>query len=89
MAQILAVHCRILYNTENRLWNLVSTKMGTEWTQLQSIALGEGNQNFEDTCKAALQLYAITAQEVRRLLNQRQLQVVAHACTIAGHSLRP
>jgi len=88
MAQILAVHCRILYDTENRLWNLVSTKMGTEWTQLQSIALGEGNQNFEDTCKAALQLYAITAQEVRHLLNQRQYRVVAHACDIAGHPLK-
>jgi len=88
MAQILAVHCRILYDTENRLWNLVSTKMGTEWTQLQSIALGEGNQNFEDTCKAALQLYATTAQEVRHLLNQRQYHVVAHACDIAGHPLK-
>lgn len=88
MAQILAVHCRILYDTENRLWDLVSTKMGTEWTQLQSIALGEGNGNFEDTCKAALELYALTAQEVRLLLNRRQYQVVAHACDIAGHPLK-
>jgi nitrate/nitrite-specific signal transduction histidine kinase len=88
MAPILAVHCRILYDTENRLWNLVSTKMGTEWTQLQSIALGEGNQNFADTCKAALQLYAVTAKEVRHLLNQRQYHVVAHACDIAGHPLK-
>lgn len=88
MAQILAVHCRILYDAENRLWNLVSTKMGTEWTQLQSIALGEGNENFEDTCQAALELYAMTAQEVRHLLNQRQYQVVAHACDIAGHPVK-
>jgi hypothetical protein len=88
MAQILAVHCRILYDTENQLWDLVSTKMGTEWAQLQSIALGEGNENFEQTCKAALQLYAMTAQEVRHLLNQRQYQVVAHACDIAGHPLK-
>jgi hypothetical protein len=87
MAPILAVHCRILYDTENQLWNLVSTRMGTEWAKLQSIALGEGNQNFEDTCKAALQLYAITAQEVRHLLNPQQYRVVAHACEIARHSL--
>lgn len=86
-APILAVHHRILYDTENQLWNLVSTRMGTEWAQLQSIALGEGDQNFEDTCKAALKLYATVAQEVRHLLNRRQYQVVAHACEIAGHSL--
>jgi len=88
MAQILAVHCRILYDTENRLWDLVSTKMGTEWTQLQSIALGEGNENFEDTCKAALELYAMAAQEVRHLLNLRQCHVVAYACDIAGYPLK-
>jgi hypothetical protein len=87
MAPILAVHHRILYDTENQLWNLVSTRMGTEWTQLQSIALGEGDQSFEDTCKAVLQLYAAAAQEVRHLLNRRQYQVVAHACEIAGRSL--
>lgn len=61
--------------------------MGAVWTQLQSIALGEDSQNFEDTCKAALQLYAKVAREVRQLLNQRQYQVVAYACEIAGHSL--
>jgi hypothetical protein len=61
--------------------------MGTEWTRLQSIALGEDHQNFKDTCEAVLQLYATAAQEVRHLLNQRQLQVVEHACEIAGHPL--
>jgi hypothetical protein len=87
MAPILAVHHRILYDTENQLWNLVSARMGMEWAQLQSIAFGEGNQSFEDTCKAALQLHAMVAQEVRHLLDRRQYQVVAHACEIAEHSL--
>jgi nitrate/nitrite-specific signal transduction histidine kinase len=87
MAQILAVHCRTLYDTENQLWNLVSTGMGAEWEQLQSMALGEGNENFEETCEAALQLYAKAAQEVRHLLNRQQFEVVAHACEIAGHPL--
>ena len=87
MAPVLAVHHRILYDTENQLWNLVSARMGTKWAQLQSTALGEGDQSFGDTCRAALQLYAIVAREVRHLLNRRQYQVVAHACEIAGHSL--
>jgi len=87
MAPILAVRHRILYDTENQLWNLVSSKMGIKWAQLQSAALGEGGQSFEDTCRAALQLFALAAREVRNLLNKRQYQVVAHACEIADQSL--
>lgn len=88
MAPILAVHCRILYDTENLLWNLVSARMGKGWEQLQSVALGEGNQAFEDTYKAAFELYASVARETRHLLSRQQYQVVAHACEIAGHPLR-
>jgi hypothetical protein len=87
MTPILAVHHRILYDTENQLWDLVSSRMGTKWAQNQSAALGETGQSFEDTCKAALQLFGLAAQEVKHLLNQRQYQVVAHACEIAQQPL--
>jgi len=87
MAPIMAAYHRIFYDSENRLWDLVSKRMGRKWAQVQSIALGEGGQSLDDTCKAALQLFALAAQEVRHLLDQRQYQVVAHACEIAGHSL--
>lgn len=87
MAPILGVHHRILYDTENQLWDLVSAKMGTKWAQLQRDALGEADQSFEETCRAALQLFVVSAQEVRHLLDQRQYQVVAHACEIAHQSL--
>jgi hypothetical protein len=87
MAPLLAVHHRVLYDTENQLWDLVSAKMGAEWKQSQGVALGEGNQSFEDTCTAALRLYALTAREVKHLLDERQYPVVAHACEIAGYSL--
>jgi len=88
MAPILAVHKRILYDSENQLWALVSAKMGAKWAKLQSIALGEGNQSFEESCKAALQMFALVAQEAKHLLNRRQYLVVAHACEIAGFPLR-
>lgn len=87
MAPIMAAHHRIFYDSENRLWDLVSKKMGMKWAQVQSVALGEGGESFEDTCKAALQLFALAAQAVKHLLDQRQYQVVAHACQIAGYSL--
>jgi predicted nucleotidyltransferase len=88
MAPILAVHQRMLYGTENQLWDLVSTRMGTKWSEVQSAALGEGGQDFEDTCEAALELYVLTAREVEHLLNRKQLQVVVHACKVAGHPLQ-
>jgi hypothetical protein len=84
MAPILAVHHRIFYETENQLWDLVSLKMGNEWKQAQSISLGEGGESFEDTCKAALKLFSLTAHEVKSLLNPKQYEVVFHACEIAS-----
>jgi hypothetical protein len=83
IAPILAAHHRILYDTENTLWNLVSERMGMKWSQIQSVAPGEDGQSFEDTCKAAFQLFALAAQEVGDLLDQRQRQVIAYACEIA------
>jgi hypothetical protein len=86
MARILGLHLRILYDTENQLWDLVSARMGAKWAQLQNEALGEDCQSFEETCRAALQLFVSAAREVKNLLNQRQYEVVAHACEIAQNS---
>jgi hypothetical protein len=87
IAPILAVHHRILYDTENQLWDLVSRRMGAEWTRLQGIALGESSRRFEEACRAALQLFSLAAQEVKSLLDERQYTVVAYACEIAGYPL--
>jgi hypothetical protein len=87
MAKVLSVHHRILYDSENRLWDLVSAKMGKPWANVQSTALGEHGESFEDTCNAALQLFSLAAQEVMHLLDKRQYQVVAYACKIAGFPL--
>jgi predicted nucleotidyltransferase len=87
MAKVLAVHHRILYDSENRLWDLVSARMGKIWTNVQSAALGEGGESFKETCDAALRLFSLTAKEVKHLLDKRQYHVVAHACEIAGHPM--
>lgn len=87
MARVLAVHHRILYDSENRLWDLVSARMGKSWSNVQSAALGEGGESFEDTCNAALELFSMAAKEVKHLLDRRQYQVVVNACKIAGHPL--
>ena len=84
LATILAVHHRILYETENRLWDLVNLEMGDAWTRVQQSAFGMGQESFQDTCRSALELYYLAANDVKSLLNERQSGVVRHACLIAG-----
>ncbi len=83
-AQVLAVHRRILHGSENRLWDLVSDAMGEEWGRMQSAALGLGDESFEETCRAALGLYGLAANEVHHLFDGRQERVVRHARELGG-----
>ncbi len=83
LAPVLAVRRRILYGSENRLWDLVSGAMGEGWHELQSAALGLGGEGFERTCAAALGLYGLAAEEVSPLLDGRQGAVVERARRLA------
>jgi len=87
MAPILAVHSRILYGSENRLWDLVGDSMGREWKNLQARAFGEGKVDFAESCKAALGLYAIAARYVLPLCNKQQTAVVEYACELSARYL--
>jgi len=84
MAPILAVHHRLLYETENRLWDLIAERMGPEWRALQVAAFAENGESLEESCAAALALYARTAGETRHLLTAEQEAVVAYACRLAA-----
>jgi len=79
LARILAVHRRILYASENRLWDVVAIEMGEAWNTAQRAALGLGGENFGETCGASLKLFVMAAQEVRPLLDGRQSAVVERA----------
>ncbi len=83
----LAVHHRILYETENRLWDHVAARMGERWTRAQEKAFGVGDEGFTETCYASLELYALAASEVLHLLDARRRAVVAGACAVAGRPL--
>ncbi len=87
LARLLALHHRLLYDPENRLWDLVAARQGERWARAQGAALGDAGQPFEESCAAALTLNALAAAEVRPLLDGRQCAVVAHACALAGHPL--
>jgi hypothetical protein len=83
---ILAVHLRLLYATENELWNLVGDLLGDEWTTAQARALGTGDQDFASTCLGALELYELAVERVHTLFDPRERDVVANA-TMVGRSL--
>ena len=83
-AQILAVHRRILYGSEHRLWDLVAEAMGEEWHVARSAALGLNGEPFEVTCRAALKLYGLTVDNVYQLLDERQRGVANHARLLAA-----
>ena len=87
LAGVLALHRRLLYGTENRLWEMVAHEMGEPYAQIQGRAMGLGGEPFEDTCRAALHLYALVAQQTQHILDRQQRPIVAHACARAGYVL--
>ena len=81
--KLISAHRRILYDSENDLWSLVSDAMGEEWRRTQSTALGIGREPLDETCRAALGLYGLAVEEVKGLFDGRQERVVRHALGLA------
>jgi hypothetical protein len=79
LARILAIHRRVLYGSENHLWDEVSREMGAAWGDAQAAALAIRGETLDVSSKAALRLFQLVVDETRPLLNERQYAVVAHA----------
>jgi hypothetical protein len=79
LAKPVALRRRLLYVTENRLWDLVSQTLGEPWRNAQAAALGLNREDLGAGCEAALRLFALAVDEVRPLLDARQLAVVRSA----------
>ncbi|GAA3397659.1 nucleotidyltransferase domain-containing protein [Cryptosporangium minutisporangium] len=80
---VAAVHHRILYDSEHRLFDLVADAMGPSWRRSQDAALGLRGEQLADSCRAALGLYAQLAPVVEPYLNAEQLAVVRSAAELA------
>lgn len=74
LPMVLAVHRRLLYDSENRLWDLVADTEGPDWTAAQDRAFGE--------TRAALDLYALLARRTEHLLDSEQADVVQQALAV-------
>jgi hypothetical protein len=83
LAPIIALHRRILYGSENRLWDMVAETMGEPWASTQRAALSLGGESHEESAYAALRLYLLASDEIMPLLSDMQPAVVTHARAIA------
>ena len=81
---VLAVHRRTLYDGDSHLYEAICAAMGEPWRRAHRRALGVDAETLEATCGAALELYALAAEETKQLLDERQFAVVRRACTAAG-----
>lgn len=84
MAPILAVHHRLLYGSENRLWERVGELMGAEWREAQASALALGGERLEISCAAALRLFRLACACAEGLLDNGRAAVVRHALATAA-----
>lgn len=87
VAKFLSVHHRLLYESENDLWEMVADVMGDEYSHDQDLALGVDKATLEEASEAALRLFGMAAAETAPLLDDTQRAVVEHACRLAGHPL--
>ncbi|HEU4480295.1 MAG TPA: nucleotidyltransferase domain-containing protein [Actinomycetota bacterium] len=84
IAPVMAVHRRILYETEKRLWDEVGAAMGDQWQAAQAAALGQKDEPFREMCAGAYRLFDLAADGTYALLDEQQRAVVDHARRFAA-----
>ena len=87
LAAVMSVNCRLLYDTENQLWDLVSAALGGSWASAQARALGLRGESFEETCLAALELYCLADAACPSSGTRSQRDVISHARTLAERAI--
>ena len=80
---LLAAAGRLLYRTENELWDLVCQNEGRAWTSAWDTACGLTPTDLAASCRASLRLYRIAAARTGRALDEAQRPVVDTACRLA------
>jgi predicted nucleotidyltransferase len=84
LPKVLAVHRRTLYDGDSQLYEAICAVMGEPWRRAHRRALGVQADTLEQTCGAALELYALAAEETKHLLDDGQFAVVRGASAAAG-----
>jgi predicted nucleotidyltransferase len=76
LAPIVGVHLRLVYQTENDLWDQVAERVGGQWARAQHAALATQGESLTVSAAAALQLYALAVDIVRPVLGEADREVV-------------
>jgi predicted nucleotidyltransferase len=84
LPRVMAVHRRTLYDGDSQLYEAICAGMGEPWRRAHRRALGVQAETLEQTCGAAMELYALAAEETKALMDDRQFAVVRGACTASG-----
>ena len=79
---VVAVHRRIVWVTDNGLWDRLGREEGPLWWNAQQRALAMNGETLEQSTKAALELYALAARRVRPVLLPAELATIERVCTI-------
>jgi hypothetical protein len=85
MASVMAIRKRILYGSENRMWEMVADASGGQWRRSQASALGLRGEAMRQRARAALRLYRLAVSEAEPLFDARQRAVVRHAVRLIEH----
>ncbi len=73
---VMSVRRRILYDSEKRIWDLVSAELSDRWRRDQRQALAAGGEHLNVSVNAALRLYLNAASECAALLSDEQREVI-------------
>ncbi len=84
LAPRLTVHFRMLYETENGLWDLMATHLGPAWNRAQRAALILDGEDIAVSLDASLDLFHLAVSAVWRVMDGRQRDVCAEALALAG-----
>ncbi len=76
-----------LGDTENGFWERAGRWAGPSFRSLQRAALGTDGASWEESCEAALRLYALTARANLGVLRGEKRRIVAMACRRAGYPI--
>jgi hypothetical protein len=83
LALVLAVHFRILTDSENDIWDMIADRAGPGWRSAQDRALGLGGQSLAASGRAALELYCAAAAVAGEVCTGAQRLVVTEATELA------
>jgi hypothetical protein len=80
---VLAVHFETLHASENEVWDAIARRGGEPWRAAQDRALGLEGESLADSCRGALEMYALAAGVAGERLGERERSVVAAAVAAA------